>query len=630
MALHMRYQDVPGGSFTTVDLVTSKVAQITLKVSYQSPSVLSWIMYAPNNTQPLHQLWFIQFWDDAGTSPYTGTTQSSSAPLFEGFIEECQPGDDGQTVKYTALDPTRRASVDMMLYTLGYIAGTPPTPFPGGIPRMVFNVGVEPDDDYTVSLLQWATMGQIMRFIFDSHAERLEFLNAGPDPATDLAYKPSDLFSLTYVPQDKQVLASESIRPAMERMLGQWEPAWRMLWYPGSRQWRFGDITQSPETTLTINDFSVGNTNHLMSLHLDQSIANRATAVKYYGPEKPVETVATLELGGLTWIDGGNFLQNDIATCCNVPLMDVFQITDPLLRPMLRKLQLPVEVQIADFQIITVDTPVLLAYYDSNTRAGFAGWRVIPNWDYDSRTGMIYVKRDIGVARYNANPNGGEPNYENPDDVKLIYATLGDPITVRWPLSGFEGTCYDDLGMSRTHEEYQEWLAVDRIANQPITTAMRLQQGRLLARRVHAQMKDIVYTGTAVLDGLKYAFGALDTRINLAGVDGAGDPVTTGWEAIGAMVTDVEYNFSDQLTTLQFSSNKQELAGLNMDVEKERLRIVALQRNEWTYVTFGTTIRPRTISDKNNGFSSSWNIHETWMNVDSGFNYYDPKTNRLG
>lgn len=628
MTLHMRYQAELGGGYTTVDLAASKVAQIKLKVQYDGPSALSWIMYAPHHTMPLLQLWFVQFWDDEGTSPYTGVTQSSSNPLFEGFIEECRPGDDGNTVEYLALDPTRRASQDMILRTLGYVAGSPPTEWPGSVPRLCYNVGLESDDDYIISLLQWATMGQIMRNIFDNHAEMLEYLHAGPDPAVDTAYDFGDMASLTFVPQDKQVFTSESIRPAMERMLGQWEPSWRMLWYPGAKQWRFGDITVAPEVTLTINEF--GGTYDLLSLHLDQSIDKRFTAVKYYGPEKPTETNAVWSLGGLTEVVSGDFLQNNLATCCTVPLLNRFQITDPFLRPILNKLQLPVQVQTADFDLITVDRPVLLAYYPDNTRAGFAGWRVLRGWDYDPRTGIIYVKSALGVARYNSNPNGGEPNYENPDDVKLIYATLGDPITVRWPLTGYSGTCYDDLGMEREKAEYAEWLAVDRIMNQPITTAMRLQQGRQLARIMHEQFKDIVYTGTAVLDGLKYAFGALNTCINLAAVDGDGDPLTTGWEAIKAMVTSVEYNFVDKLTTLQFSSNKAELAGINVDVEKERLRIVALQRNEWTYVSFGTTIRARTISDKAGGFSNMTNVHETWMKVDSGFNYFDPITNRLG
>ncbi len=633
--MHMRYQALPpDGAFTTVDLTASAVSDVLIDYNYQQPSRMSWLIHAPNHTMPLQKKYFVQLWDDAGDTPFsdpTGGAQSSAAPIFEGFIEEIKPGDETNVVTYAAYDPTRRVSADMTLRTLGFYLpslGAEPLPWPGGIPRMVFNANIESDEDYTYSLKLWEHLGQILRFIFDSHAERLVWLNAGPTPG--YPYKSSDLAGLTFIPQEKLVLASDKLRPAIERLLGQWSPSWRMLWYPGSRKWRFGDINQSPELTLTINDLSNGNPYKILMLNLDRSFDDRKPAVKYYGPEKPVETTATLSEGGLEWVDGGVFLQNDIATCCIVPLMDTFKIVDPFLRPMLRKLQQPVEVQVADFDTETRFYPVLLAYYPNNTRAGFAGWREIPKWGYDSPTGIVTVFSDRGVARYNGNPNGGEPNYESPTDVKVIYATLGDPITVRYPTSGYDGTAYTVAGVKDEMVEYQEMLAVDRINNQPVTTAMRIAQFRELARLVHSQRKDIVYTGTAVLDGLIWDLAALNRRINFAGVNGSGGTVTTGLEAIRAPLTSVSFNLSERTTTLQFSSNQMELAGLNMDSEKQRLGIVELRRRDWTTVSFGTNIRPRTISDPAGGFSSMWNVHENWVNVQTGFEYYNPLTGRLG
>lgn len=628
MAMHMRYQTTPGGGFTTVNLTTAAVAQVKITVDYNHPTAMNWVMYAAHHTFPLGIRNFVQFWDDAGDNPYTGGTQSSAAPLYEGFIEDVKPGDESNIVNYSALDPTRRISVEVPLMNAGYLAGSPPTPFPGASPRLVFNVSIEEDADYTFSILQWATMGQIIRWILDNHAEALAYWNAGP--SAGIAYVPSDISSMSYIPQEKQVFDSEGLRPAIERMMRQWEPSARMLWYPGSRKWRFGDISTSQETTLTINDFS--GDYKLLSLHLDRSLDQRSTAQKIYGPEKAVEVNLLWSDGGLTEIVSGEFLQNDIATCCNVPLLNRFQITDPLLRKILRRLQLPVQVQTGDFNIITVNEAVLLAHYPDNTRAGFAGWRVLPNSivGYDSRTGVITIYSTLGAARYNANPNGGEPNYENPDDVKLIYATYGDPITVRWPLTGYDGTAYDVANVQTVGTRRDEMLAVGYEFGQPVTTVMRMAQFRTLARRLHNQSKDIIYVGTAVLEGLLYEFATLDRRINFDGVDADGDPVVTGFEAIGAMLTSVEFDFANQTTTLQFSSNQMELMGIDIEHQKRVLGIKALERRDWTYVSFGTNIRQRTISDKAGGFSNMTTIHDTWVQIDQGHMYVDPETGVQG
>lgn len=629
MSLHLRYQTSNGGPFTTVDLVAAGVAQIKINVSYSHATTMTWIMYAPNNTYPIPTAAFIQFWDDTGVNPYTGGIQSSAAPLFEGFLEIPSPGDETNTVHYTAMDPTRNVTQSMTLANLGYFVpgiGQKPLPYPGSVPRLVYNVGVDNDDDYAVSLLQWASMNQIFGELFDTHKVILAWYNAAPTVGP--AYVHADIAALDFRPQEKQVFESESLRPVLERMLHQWYPSWRLLWYPGSRQWRFGDLTQCPQTTFTINKFD--GTYSVLSMHLDRSLDQRSTAVVYVGPPKLVEVDANWSDGGLTLIPSGGSLQNHIATCCDVDLLNRWQITDPFLRIVARILQVPIEVQTGDFNLETVFVPTLLAHYPNFTRAGQAGWRVVPYWSFDVRTGTVTVLSDIGAARYNANPNGGEPNFENPDDMRFLYATFGDPITVRYPASGYAGSAYDVANIQREWVKYDEMLAVDTIANQPITTPMRIAEFYTLAARQHAQRCDIVYTGSAVLDGMQYDFAALNRRINFTAINGDGAPITTGWEGIKAFLTDVEFNFADGLTTLQFSSNQMELMQIDPEHQKQLLRIVALERYDWTYVSFNTTIRERTIGDPAGGFSSFTPIHETHYEIDTGHYYYDPQTGRLG
>jgi hypothetical protein len=61
--------------------------------------------------------------------------------------------------------------------------------------------------------------------------------------------------------------------------------------------------------------------------------------------------------------------------------------------------------------------------------------------------------------------------------------------------------------------------------------------------------------------------------VNLAALDDDGGTLTTGWEAVGAIVTDVEYNFSDRTTQLTFSADQMETLGLDVQQLKDRLRI---------------------------------------------------------
>lgn len=620
MALHLQIQTTPGGSFTDIDLTAYAVAVMKTHISYTHPSILEMELVAPQQSFPLGIRNFLRLWDDADA------TQSASNPHFEGFIEEVKPGEATNSVRVVAYDPTRKTSSDITVMSLAFTGAT--TPATGAIPRAVFNVSIDNDDDWAISKTLYQTMGYIMAQVFDDHLYPLRYANAAP--MTTTAYLASDLNSLTYVPQEKIVFESETIRSAMERIL-RWEPAWRMLWYPGTRQWRFGDITAAPQTTITLNKFIDGGsaTTNVLSLQLDRSLEGRATAIHIYGPPVLVDTTLTVSGGGLTIIHSGVNLQSSGATCCDVEGYNQWQITDPTLRNMARVLQVETDVQYDDYYFATTKSPALLGYWPQSS-AGNAGWRVINDWHFDSKTGIVKINSGNFVYRYNPNPASGEPYYEDPTDIKLIYATFGDPIQVRYPASGFLGTAYTVANLQNELRLYDEMLAVDYEYNQPITTPTRLAQFAFLAQRELAMRQDIIYAGGCMLEGLQYDYHRLNRRVNFAAIDGDGNPLTIGWEAINALLTDVEYDFNEQTTTLTFSSDQMELCGIDFENLKQRLRIVPLERRDFVNYTFGTIIRQRTISDPVTGFDQQNTIHETRINVEQWHDYVDPLTGRQG
>ena len=616
MPLHLQLQSTPGGSYIDIDLTAYAVATMKLRISYTHPSMLEMEMSAPQHTYPLGIRNFLRLWDD------DDPTQSASNPVFEGFIEEVKPGEETNSVKVVAYDPTRKVSSDVTIMSLEWDTET--SPDAGAIPRVVFNVSIDNDDDFAFSRTFYETMGGIMQMVFDDQAKPLRYANACPNPGN--AYHSSDLAALSFIPQEKIVFETETIRSAMERIL-RWEPAWRMLWYPGTRQWRFGDITQSPAVTITLNSFVDGGsaTTNVLSLQLDRSLEGRRTAVKIYGPPVLVQTELTLGGGGLTDLSDNTLLQNDVGSCCNVEGKNRWQITDPDLRKVARRLQLPTDVQYDDYYWATTFSPALLGYWPASS-AGNAGWRVINDWHIDARSGIIEINANNFVYRYNPNPAGGQPNFENPTDMKFIYATYGEPISVRYPASGFQGTAYTVANMQTRFDMYDEMLAVAYEYNQPVTTATRLAQFAFLAQRELQMRQDIIYAGGCMLEELQYDYMRLNRRVNFAGVDQDGNPLTTGLEAINALLTDVEYDFNERTTTLTFSSDQLELCGINPEELKRRLGVKQLMRVDFVDVTWGTTIREKRISDPVTGFSQQSKVHETTFNIQQSHEYVDPDT----
>jgi hypothetical protein len=112
--------------------------------------------------------------------------------------------------------------------------------------------------------------------------------------------------------------------------------------------------------------------------------------------------------------------------------------------------------------------------------------------------------------------------------------------------------------------------------------------------------------------------------VNFTAVDPDGAAKTIGWEAINAVVTDVEYDFSDQTTTLTFSNDQAELIGLDTEQVKQRLKIAAAEvRRTESFMYMTTTVRSQRIGEvKRTQFSQMNSVWETSMRLVGGDTYF--------
>jgi hypothetical protein len=627
MALRMEIQTTAGGSFTEVSLSTYKLHSFKLTVSYTHPAKLSFKAAADGHTFPLGIRNFIRFWDDAGTTP-DGSAQSATNPMFEGFLRVVNPGGATNEVDMVAFDPTAEIGEQFKIMSLPWLEGVgtaPPLPSPLATPRLIFNSKIDNDDDWVFERAHNATVGTIVQTILSDQFNPLEYWNAATSPAWNTA----EIDAMNFELQEKEVFETETVRSGIDRLVTRWHPTRKLLWRPGVRQWRFPDLTASARRLLVLNTTG-GN---VLSLDIARSIEGRYTAIRFYGPTTSTTTVLTLGGGGLTDISDTVSLQSNPPTCCNVSGLHRWQITDPLLRSIANRLPESIIVQTGDYVMGITDQPVLLGYWPNDTEIAKKGWRVIPGWYWEDKTaGKIALFPSGAYAtRYNPSPTSGQPNYENPTDIQLIYGLASSPLQVRVPTTGYEGTAYTVANIFNEQLIYDEMLAAFYERYTVTTTATRLAKYAQLGRYLLDQTKNILYTGGATLEGIQYDYLWLDRRINLSAVDENGSVVTTGWESIDAFLTDVEYDFEERITTLTFNSDQAELIGVDIDQAKTMLRIRALaQRQLPVFVTFKTDIRGRKISDKQQGFSQQWSVHETTFRVQGGgTEFYDAQTGEV-
>lgn len=594
MTLNLEVYNEGAGTWSAVNLTTEGIANFKLQVSYSHPTRLSFVAHQPHQNTPIDPWKAIRFWDDAANDS-DGNPFTDSNPTFLGIIEEVNPGDDGHTIQYTALDPTARCANQVTIMSTAWDGADDPGT--GAVPRLVYNSTIDNDDDYAFCRDFNVSVGAIIQDLLDDPILRLRALLAAP--AADVAYEAADLAGMDYQPQEKVVFTSEGLRSGIMRIMNDWEPAYRMLFNPGSRKWRFADITAGSTVTRTLNDFT--ETYPILQCRIQRSLENRYTAVKIYGPEALQNTTVTLSGGGLTDVSDGPVLET-YAGGAAVRGKNKWQITDEDKRRIGRILPVPINVPSPEYrwapnawtQYSTWSRgPTLLARWKNNS-GGSSAWQAVAGWWYDVETGIIDFK-DRYVYRYNLNPEIEEgvrqPHYENPVDVKFIYPLYIDPLSVRLPASSWEGTAYTEWGMQNEMAIYDEMLAVGFLYGTYVTSATRLAKFQVLAQKILNIKKDVLHTGGLTLQGLDYTWHMLGRRLNIDGVDGDGSALTTGWESINAIVTDVEYDYEEQQTTIQFSSDQAELAGFDPAEIKEQLKIGAAQ--VLSFITIAVNVNKR-------------------------------------
>ena len=578
MTLHL--ETFNGSTWDTVDLEASRVTDFKLTIGYSHPATLAFTIFNDQHLTPIEPYTAVRFWDDAGSDPDTSTAYSNSNPTFLGFVEDVDPGDDGQSIKYICYDPTARSANQIPIMSVAWTSAT--AEGNGAVPRLVFNSTIDNDDDYTFCRDFNLEVGEMMTEVFDDALLPLRSLFAAPD-ASD-AYESADLAGMDFEPQEKIVFISEPIRSGIMRLMNDWEPEWRMLFYPGTRKWRFGDITQSSAVTRTLNDFT--ETHPILQFQLERSLEQRYTAVKIYGPEALENRDITVSGGGLNNVSSTLPLLDTYGAGVEVRGWDKWQVDDADLRRAGRFLPTAILIGSPQYQwapnswiqnLMWTRSPTVLVRYKDNN-AGTGVWQAVTGWFYDSATGVIDFKGTY-IYRFNEDPPIEEailqPEYENPEDVRFIYPSYIDPLSTRVPTSGFEGTAFDDFGLENEYKIYDESLAIGYEYGTPVTSATRLAKFAVLARKILDSKKDVIYTGGMTLEGMDYTFALLDRKVNLDGVDGDGVAKTTGWEAINAIVTDVEYDYEQDVTTVQFSTDQEELVGEDPARIKERLKIGA-------------------------------------------------------
>lgn len=569
MALMMDQQTSPGGSYTPVDMAEKRVCQMKLLISFDHPARLEFVCYAPQHTFPFALRTFIRLWDP--DAEYDDSAFGQDNPIFEGFVAEVQPV-DSNLVQIVAYDPTYQAGHEIMVQSLPWEAGSPPTRPSGSVPRLVLNA-YDNDDDYAFCRDFNVTVGGLFSGLLNDALQPLRWYNCAP-PDT-VAYDAAELDVFVHRPQEKIVYESETLGDAIRRTLT-WVPDYKLLWVPGARKWHFFDPAVAPEVTLTLNKFA-DDDYRVLSLDLKRSNEGRYPATEITGPPTTDIVQYSIGAGTLQYADSGVFLEEyvDFTGTHQVVAHAQFQIVDEDDRPGARLLKETVFAPVGAYQWIATRSPFLEITFDHG-----ATWLAVSNTSFDFFNGTVSTGFPIFFWTDAVLITGSTQNFFVPDDFRLTWAPFREPLRVRYPETGYDGTSNSVAGMATELTLYDESLAVGYERGTPVTTETREEQFTLLAQRYHAYQKDIIYTGGCLLDGIEWNFLRLNRRVNLAGVDGDGTAIPTAWEAIGAIHTDTEYNFDEQTTQLTFSSDQMEVIGIPIDLFKQRIGVRPLVRLE--------------------------------------------------
>lgn len=601
MALRLLQRLSRWDDFTDIDLPAIGACDFRLAVSYSHAARLTWHCIEPQHTAPIPGGCFIKFWDEGANDPH-GAPFSETNPLFEGYVEVPEPSDQSIGVNYTAYDPTFRAGRMLKIFNKPWPFGDkfadppePPVRPANAVPQVYYNVRISNDPAWAQQVGGNGTLGQLIGGILDYTENALVWCDAAPGDGTEAgaerAYDQDDLDALTVIPQEKLDFSSESPFSAIQRCM-RYDPRYRCVWEPGSRLWRFHNITTAPTKTITLNE---GTASFVpMTLRLIPSAENCITAISIFGPpapytvdlrwddpvdpygpegEWPDPEAEVVPYGGLVNFEtfstaGGMFLAR---------FWRYWQIYEPSQRHGDRELPAAYAYQNAFNLPNATQQPIALLSWDRG--ATWQGWQA----DFDYQHGII----DFGIAPFygphfkrdgSSLIDGSTQKFFPPTSLRLIWAPYGAPLEVRRPETGYEGTAYTNLGLRYEDFQNDHALAVGKEFGQPVTTAERRAAFETYAQTILDQRKDVVWTGGAQIDGLDWDYCRLNKKVQILAQDGSGNPLTTGWETIEAYVTDVEYDLEEQTTSLTFSADKLALFGMEPALLREQLKIRPLQQ----------------------------------------------------
>lgn len=619
MTINIEKQLVRFDPYDAVDLQELGLVATRLTIGYSHAAQLQLQFVAEDHTTPIERLAFIRMWDDGFTLDDGTTDQDATHPLFEGFVEVVAGSGPG-AVAMTVYDPTYRATKQIIIMSTTWLPG--PIEGEGAIPRLVYNVPDESDADYAFERGHTGTIGQIVAGLLEDQQEPLWHLNCCPGSGgSSLAYNSADLVGMNFIPQEKIVWESESIRAGVER-LQRYEPRYRMVWHPGTRLWRYQDVTASPQVTLRLNDPTVDFP--VLSMELTPSFDRCYTAIKIYGPP-------TTQTNEFTWLhpdvapDGwtntllpiGSAFELELIGAHEIETYAAWQIVDATLRRGARLLPDWYSLRTSEYIWEQTKYPQFLLTWDGgNSWVGAAG-----NW-LDFQLGIVTFPTTLPYAtvedQFGQTAQFIGQHYFPPNGAKLLWSSYLDAITVRVPPTGFEGTAFTVAGLELERKVYDEQLAIGFEYGQPVTSDARIAQMANLARAQLDNAKNMTWVGGCVLDGIDYSWCRLNRRVSFEVNDGSGGTTSAGWDAIDAIVTDVDYDYVQRTTTLTFSSDRAELVGEDVALIKQRLGIRALQQRAWSE----STLMFRTSFDwRGNAYQELSGVSTT-----SGFDYVDPVT----
>lgn len=604
-----------GVEWTELDQEALGFKKPKLKHQYD-PSIFTFVLSAANHLKPIGDRATIIVYDD----DFQGG--DLTRPVFEGHVWDIKPGTDANEIEYTCYDQTMRARQEITI-----MSG--PHANPSVIPRLVYNSKIDNDDDRAFEYRHDATVGDIIVDLLSfAYNELTSNCEAAPPPTSGgPAYVLGDLSAFDFEPQEKVVFESEKLGQGLDRLM-QHYPQYRIWFEPGlhstGRKWRFKNVKSAPTVTLTLNDFT--GTYKVHSLSLSRSFEGRATAIKIYGPpvavfdivywnnEHEVDNLSAISStsilgGGLTAVWSNQHAANfrEFGPFGRPEAIGYagrrWQITDETKRRLAKILPAETIIPIDEFNFLGTEllqkrtrqptfqvtfndgrdwipcNGAILDYLNGVITLPYHAWQGA-NFGQDSSSIIVQPSSgdDIGL-------------YRLPDNARFYFAyyDYAQALYVRSPVSGYDGTAWEVANMRVEEKLYDEMLAIGYEAGGTVVTSeARKAQYQKLADAMAIPKKDIIYTGGCVLEGIQYGFWGLGKRISIAAIDSQGNPIVTGWENIGAILTDVEWDYEGTgSTTLTWASDQMEFTQQDPERLKAELKIRAQEIVEQININIG-------------------------------------------